>query len=48
MRERNKIQKLGVHSMKESSERAMEIKNELRLNVDKQQDDKKHFRLNQT
>ena len=32
--------KLGVHSMKESSEKAMEVKIELRLNVDDQQDDK--------
>ena len=31
--------KLGVHSMKESSEKAMEINIELRLNVDEQQDD---------
>ena len=32
--------KVGVHSMKEISEKAMEVNNELRLNVDKQQDDK--------
>ena len=31
--------KLVVHSMKESSEKAMEIYIELRLNVDEQQDD---------
>ena len=31
---------LGVHSMKESSENAMEVNIELRLNVDKQLDDK--------
>ena len=32
--------KLGVHSIKESFEKAMEINIELRLNVDEQQDDK--------
>ena len=31
---------MGVHSIKESSEKAMEVNNELRLNVDEQQDDK--------
>ena len=33
--------KFGVHSMKESSEKDMEVNNELRLNVDELQDDKK-------
>ena len=33
--------KIGVHSMKESSEKAMEVPNEPRLNVDEQQDDKR-------
>ena len=33
--------KLGVHIMKESSEKAMEVNYDLRLNVDVQQDDKK-------
>ena len=32
--------KLGVHSMEERSEKAMEVNIQLRLNVDKQQDDK--------
>ena len=32
--------KLGVHSMKESSEKAMEVNNEPRLNINEQQDDK--------
>ena len=32
--------KLEVHSMKESSDKAMEINIELMLNVDEQQDDK--------
>ena len=31
---------MGVHSIKESSENAMELNYELRLNGDKQQDDK--------
>ena len=31
---------MGVHIKKESSEKAMEVNNELRLNVDEQQDDK--------
>ena len=32
---------MKIHSMKESSEKAMEVNNELRLNVDELQDDKK-------
>ena len=40
MREKKKIWKVRVYSLKESSEKAMEVNNELRLNVDKQQDDK--------
>ena len=39
MREKENI-KQGVHSKKESSEKAIEINNELSLNVDKQPDDK--------
>ena len=31
---------MGVHSIKESSEKAMEVNNEVRVNVDEQQDDK--------
>ena len=31
---------MGVHIIKESSEKAMEVNNELRLNVDEQQDEK--------
>ena len=31
---------MGVHIIKESSEKAMEVNNELRLNVDEEQDDK--------
>ena len=31
--------KLGVHNMKESSEKAIDINIELRVNVDEQQDD---------
>ena len=37
---KNKIWKVGVHSMKESSGKAMEVNKELWLNVGKQQDDK--------
>ena len=41
MREKNKIWKVGLHSMKKSSGKAMEVKKkQLWLNVDKQQDDK--------
>ena len=38
--EKKKTSKFGVHSMKESYEKAMEIDIELRLNVDEKQDDK--------
>ena len=31
---------MGVHIIKESSEKAIKVNNELRLNVDEQQDDK--------
>ena len=34
---------LGVHSMKESSDKAMEVNIELRLNIDKQEDDKNNL-----
>ena len=38
-REKKKTWKLGVHSIKESSEKAMEVNIELRLNVDEQEYD---------
>ena len=31
---------MGVHSIKESTEKAMEVNNDVRVNVDEQQDDK--------
>ena len=37
---KRKTLKLGIHSMKESSEKAMEVNNDPRLNVNEQQDDK--------
>ena len=39
-RKKKKTWKLGVQSMNESSEKAMEVNIELRWNVDKLQDDK--------
>ena len=42
------IWKFGVHSMKDSSEKAMEVNDELRLNVDELQDDKKNAKRNRT
>ena len=38
--EKKKTCNLGVYSMKKSSEKAMEVNIELRLNIDEQQDDK--------
>ena len=37
---KRKTENFVVHSMKDISEKAMEVNNELRVNVDEQQDDK--------